>query len=110
MTEEQTAEFAVRFAREYDLPGAARAAGVSRAEAYAALAEPAVRARVDAAVAARASGDTLSRIRREYEEIAFGGDAEVRVADRIRALEQLRLIAAADAGSVPALTLRVEYV
>ena len=42
----------------------------------------------------------------------FGGDEDAKPGDRLRALEQLRLIASADAknGAAPTLTIRCEYV
>ena len=49
------------------------------------------------------------KIRREYERIAFGGDEDVRTADRIRVMELLREIAIAEDGGTAA-PLRVEIV
>lgn len=55
---------------------------------------------------------TLARIIEEYERIAFGEDADIKTADRLRALEQLRLILSAgrEDGGAPTLSIRVEYV
>ena len=55
---------------------------------------------------------TLTRIVEEYERIAFGDEAEIKPADRMRALEQLRLILSAqrEDGGAPTLEIRVEYV
>lgn len=110
MTEQQKQRFLARFSTAYDLPGAAHAAGIGRGEAYRLLKHAA--AEVDALVQARLAGEVLSAIRGEYERMAFGGDDAVRPADRIRALEQLRLIASAvrKDGGAPALVIRCEYV
>lgn len=110
ITESQKQAFLTRFSRDYDLLAAASKAGIKRSEAYRLLktAAPAV----DRLVRARADGDTLAAIRREYEAIAFGEGEDVRPADRIRALEQLRLMASAgrEDGGAPTLTVRYEYV
>ncbi len=104
--------FLEKFAASYDLPRAAAAAGIGRATAYRLLRTEEARRTLDRLVVRRTAGDTLARIRREYEEIAFGGGEEVKTADRIRALEQLARLA--DAGEEtqrePPLTVRVVYV
>ena len=111
--EEARASFIKRFAEGYDLPGAARAAGITRGEAYGLLEDAQVCRAIDRAVVARAAGKTLARIFREYEAIAFSEGEDVRPTDRIRALEQLRQIAASaspeDEGP-PALIIQYEYV
>ncbi len=55
---------------------------------------------------------TLARIMEEYERIAFGEDEDIKIADRLRALEQLRLLLSAgrEDGGAPTLEIRVEYV
>lgn len=110
MTEQQKQRFLTRFARDYDLPAAVRTAGIGRGEAYRLLKEEA--AAVDRLVRQRTDGTTLAAIREEYESIAFGTAEEVRPGDRIRALEQLRLIASAGRadGGAPTLTVRYDYV
>ena len=104
--------FLEKFSAAYDLPGAARAAGIGRGEAYRLLQSREARALLDRRIVRRASGEMLGRIREEYEEIAFTSDPEIRTADRMRALEQLRIIAAAEAEGEggPTLTVRYEYV
>lgn len=110
MTETQKQSFLARFSLDYDLPAAARTAGISRADAYRLLSESA--SEVDRLVRERTDGAVLAAIRREYEALAFENAEEVRPADRIRALEQLRLIASAGRpdGGAPTLTVRYEYV
>ncbi len=110
MTDSQKQAFLFRFARDYNLPAAALAAGIRRGDAYRLLRDAA--AAVDRLVRERTDGETLAAIRREYESIAFGTAEEVRPGDRIRALEQLRLIASAgrEDGGAPALTVRYDYV
>ena len=112
MTAEERTAFLNRFAEDYDLPGAAARAGITRGAAYALLREDSARAIVDEQICARRSGAALARIVREYERMAFGGDEDAKPGDRLRALEQLRLIASADAknGAAPTLTIRCEYV
>ncbi len=48
----------------------------------------------------------------EYERIAFGDDEDIKITDRLRALEQLRLFLSAERedGGAPTLEIRVEYV
>lgn len=55
---------------------------------------------------------TLARIMEEYERIAFGDDEDIKITDRLRALEQLRLFLSAERedGGAPTLEIRVEYV
>lgn len=55
---------------------------------------------------------TLARIVAEYERIAFGEDEEIRIADRLRALDQLRSLLAAEReeDGAPRVEIRVEYV
>ena len=85
-----------------------RAAGITHAAAYAFLRAGGAET-VDRLVRDRLSGEMLSRIRAEYEQIAFA-DGE-KVTDRIRALEQLRLMAGGERVSEDAsLTVRVDYV
>ncbi len=105
-------EFLEKFSAAYDLPGAARAAGIGRGEAYRLLQSDEAQKLLDRRIVRRASGEMLGRIRGEYESIAFGADPEIRVADRLRALEQLRIIAASEAEGEggPTLTVRYEYV
>ena len=108
---EQRQTFLEQFALRYDLPGAAKKAGITHREAYRLLREEAGRRLVDERVTARRRGEVLSRIVREYENLAFGGEEDVRPGERIRALEQLRLIASAEGdGAAPTLTVRCEYV
>lgn len=110
MTQTQKQSFLARFSRDYDLPAAARTAGITRDDAYRLLRENV--SAVDRLVQKRTDGETLAAIRREYEDLAFGAAEEVRAGDRIRALEQLRLIASAgrEDGGAPTLTVRYEYV
>ncbi len=110
ITEQQKQDFLARFSKDYDLPAAARTSGIGRREAYDLLRESAKA--VDRLVQKRTDGEILAAIRREYETLAFADGAEVRAADRIRALEQLRLIASAgrEDGGAPTLTVRYEYV
>ncbi len=110
MNERQKQRFITRFARDYNLPAAAKAAGIRRTDAYELLSRHADL--VDGQVAARLSGTVLSAIRAEYESIAFDRGGDARPGERIRALEQLRLLAAADKeeGSTPSLTVQYEYV
>ena len=110
MTDRQKQDFLARFSQDYDLPAAARQSGIGRREAYGLLRDSAKT--VDGLVRKRTDGEILTAIRREYEVLAFGGGEDVRAADRIRALEQLRLIASAgrEDGGAPALTVRYEYV
>lgn len=112
MTEQTRRDFVLRFAQRYDLPAAAAGAGITRQQAYTLLRDPAVRDAVDEAAAARRSGEVLSRIFREYERIAFGEEEDVRAADRLRAMEQLRLLASSDAnaGAAPTLSITCTYV
>lgn len=114
MTQKES-EFVGQFAASFDLPGAAQRTGIGRAQAYRLLAgDPEAQALLERQILARASGRILGRIRRAYEEIAFGDGEEFKAADRMRAMEQLRLIAQAqdesDTGSVPPLSIRCEYV
>ena len=39
---------------------------------------------------------TLARIMEEYERIAFGDDEDIKITDRLRALEQLAQVAGED--------------
>ena len=112
MTEQQKEAFLTKFAGTYDLPAAAAKAGIGRREAYALLADPQSRETLDKKICARTGGAVLHRIRQEYEKIAFGEDGEIRAPDRIRALEQLRLIASSDTpeGGAPTVVIRCEYV
>ncbi len=105
-------EFLEKFSAAYDLPGAARAAGIGRDEAYRLLRSEEARALLDRRIIRRVSGEMLARIRAEYESIAFSADPEIRVADRMRALELLRVIAASEAEGEdgPTLIVRYEYV
>ena len=91
MTAEIRRRFLEKFAQKYDLPGAAAAAKIGRAEAYRTLRS--AREEVDRRVQARISGKVLHAIRREYEKMAFGEGEDVRPAERIRAMENLRLMA-----------------
>ena len=112
MTEEIRRDFLLRFARQYDLPGSAAAAGITRQQAYQLLRDPAARQMVDEQAARRRSGEILARIAREYERIAFSNEEEIKVGDRLRAMEQLRLLSSADspAGAAPALNIICRYV
>ena len=112
MTEEIRRDFLLRFARQYDLPGSAAAAGITRQQAYQLLRDPAARQMVDEQAARRRSGEILARIAREYERIAFSDEEEIKVGDRLRAMEQLRLLSSADspAGAAPALNIICRYV
>lgn len=112
MTAEARRAFLSDFAASYDLPGAAKRAGIGREAAYGLLAGEEARAELDRLICERAEGETLARIRREYERMAFDGGEEVRAADRLRALEQLRLIASSAVrdGGAPSLVIRCEYV
>lgn len=112
MTAQQKDAFLTRFARTYDLPGAAAAAGITRGAAYELLGRTDVRERLDRLIAQRQAGVLLSRIRGEYEAIAFDESGDAKAADRMRAMEQLRLIAAAEGaeGGTGAAIVRVEYV
>ncbi len=91
MTDLQKELFLARFARDYDLPAACAKAGVRRGEAYRLLKEVGA-ADVDRRVQARLTDGVLSAIRAEYEAIAFDRAGDVRPGERIRALEQLRLM------------------
>ena len=55
---------------------------------------------------------TLARIMAEYERIAFGDGEDIRIADRLKALDQLRslLEAEREEGGSPRVEIRVEYV
>lgn len=111
MTEEKRAKFLLRFSEHYDLPGAAESAGITRREAYELLRRHDARDTVDTLVSRRRSGEMLGRIAREYERMAFGDDGEIRPGDRLRAMEQLRLMASGDAGGTsPSLSIVCEYV
>lgn len=110
MTEEARTRFLLRFAEKYDLPAAAAGAGITRQEAYRILRDPAARAMVDERAAARHSSGMQERIVREYERIAFGEDGDSRAGDRMRAMEQLRMLAETPEQSSPGLTIVCEYV
>ncbi len=108
MTKEQETRFLQKFSEAYDLPAAVRAAEITRGEGYAILRAGGAEA-VDRLVQRRLSGEMLTRIRAEYEQIAFA-DGE-KVTDRIRALEQLRLMANGESEHADtSLTVRVDYV
>ncbi len=110
MTNEKRRRFLERFARDYNLPGAAVSAGITRGEAYALLKD--ARDEVDRLVSARLSEAVLASIRREYERMAFDETGEIKPGERIRALENLRLMASAGRadGGAPSLIIRCEYV
>lgn len=112
MTTDERQTFLCRFAVGYDLAGAAKEAGVEVEAARQLLEEEDARRTVDAHVTARRQGEVLSRIVREYERIAFGSEDDAKAGDRLRALEQLRLIASAEArgGAAPTLSIVVSYV
>lgn len=111
MTQEQKQRFLSTFSRTYLRETAAADAGITEAQAKACLKRKDTRAALDEMISARLAGDILSRIRREYETMAFGTDDAIRPADRIRALEQLRHLAAeAVEGDAPSLIIRCEYV
>ncbi len=109
MTEEQKDIFLTKFSEAYNLTAAVKAAGIQTAQANDFLRRGGA-AEVDRRVQRRLFGELLVRIRAEYEKIAF--DCEEKVADRIRALDQLRAMSVsalseeADGG----LTVRVDYV
>lgn len=109
MTAEEREIFLAKFSKSYDLPAAVKAAGIKTAEAHAFLRAGGA-AEVDRRVQLRLAGETLSRIRHEYEQIAFAEDEKL--TDRIRALDQLRLMVSAACENVTddVLTVRVEYV
>ncbi len=109
MTNEAREIFLRKFSESYDLPAAVKAAGIKSAEAHAYLRAEGAQ-EVDRRVQRRLAGEMLTRIRGEYEQIAF--NMEEKVSDRIRALEQLRLLSASDFGedSEETFTVRVEYV
>lgn len=108
MTQEQQQRFLRKFSEAYDLSAAVRAARITRAEAAAFLRTGGAEA-VDRLVQNRLSGEMLSRIRAEYEQIAFAEGEKI--TDRIRALEQLRLMASGEGEKTDkSLTVRVDYV
>lgn len=109
MTSEAREIFLAQFSKSYDMPSAVKAAGIRTAEARAFLRADGA-GEVDRRVARRLAGDRLDRIRAEYEKIAF--DAEEKVTDRIRALDQLRAMTSAslEEESDGSLTVRVDYV
>jgi len=110
VTAEKRRRFLEKFAEKYDLPGAAAAAKIGRTEAYRIL--KTAREEVDRLVQARVSGQVLFAIRREYERMAFGEGEDVRPAERIRAMENLRLMASQgrEDGGAPGLVIQYEYV
>lgn len=108
MTEQQKQRFITRFARDYNLPAAVRCAGIRRADAYELLRTNG--GEVDELVAARLAGRSLSAIRAEYEAIAFDRAGEARPGERIRALEQLRLMSTREKEEADAPALTVQYV
>jgi len=112
VTAQQKSDFLTRFARTYDLPGAAAAAKITRTQAYGLLRENDAREQLDRLITERRCGGIPARIMREYEALAFGDAEEVKPADRMRAMEQLRLLASAEGadGRAPAVVIRVEYV
>ena len=109
MTSEAREIFLGEFSKSYDMPAAVKAAGIKTAEARAFLRADGAR-EVDRRVARRLAGDMFDRILAEYEKIAF--DADEKVTDRIRALDQLRgmMSALSEEGSDGSLTVRVDYV
>ncbi len=112
MKQEQKQRFLDRFSQCYLREDAAAKAGITDAEAIAYLKRTGTRAALDERISARLAGKILTRIRQEYEAMAFGDDESIRPADRIRALEQLRHLASADntQGDAPSLIIRCEYV
>lgn len=111
MTEEQKQHFLDRFSRNYQREVAAAEAGITDEVAAAYLKKKSTRAALDQRISARLAGDMLRRIRREYENIAFGASDDIRPGDRIRALEMLRHLAADSATEErPPLIIRSEYV
>lgn len=109
MTADERETFLAEFSKSYDLPAAVKAAGIKTAEAHACLRAGGA-AEVDRRVQLRLAGEMLMRIRREYEQIAFAEGEKL--TDRIRALDQLRLMASAACEDVgdDVLTVRVDYV
>jgi hypothetical protein len=112
LKQEQKQRFLDRFSQCYLREDAAAKAGITDAEAIAYLKRTGTRAALDERISARLAGKILTRIRQEYEAMAFGDDESIRPADRIRALEQLRHLASADntQGDAPSLIIRCEYV
>lgn len=106
------AAFAAAFAEDLDLIAAAEQAGISLTEAAELLREVRMREQIEERIVARRAGETLSHIWREYERIAFHDDEDAKPGDRLRALEQLRLIASSERGdgAAPSLVIRCEYV
>lgn len=108
--DEKKRRFLETFARDYDLSRAAASAKIGRLEAYRILKES--KDELDRLISERLSGDSLAAIRREYERVAFDNTGEEKTADRIRALEVLRMMASADRaeGGAPPLVIHCEYV
>ena len=111
MTEEQKQHFLDLFSRNYQREVAAAEAGITDEDAAAYLKKKSTRAELGQCSSARLAGDMLGRIRREYENIAFGAGVDIRPGNRIRALELLRHLAAdSTTEERPSVVIRSEYV